>query len=387
MAAKLVTSLGIKPVNSKFWKASLFNMTCPSHFLIYCGDMYSQVLTCNKTGFKEFLDAHEDVTHASLNAVDYSSFYSKLRVSVIEEAIVQLSTILAVKNMPMNGIIPEEVIMASEEEHHTEMTALLLTALRVIPRLPFYFLADEWRLKELNEPSEDLVKSWWEFREKYQMVKGVTNQEYDFLGDEYMRTNKPYIGKFLGTILQFQILEHFNGNGGEHVNIISKISKDKSFKSLLKQRLNEDWFETLQNDFDIYDVDTSAMLEYFRPLENYLEEAPLMQVTQTLLSRTTTPLPTTTPMPTTFPPTPEEQLKPTLPSKKPEHSSKDKKRVDFPPKSNTAIDDTQNETNYTTKAAWIGASIGVLSLLVIVGIIGHKKWKRKPRTNNRRFDA
>lgn len=383
MAEKLVINLGLKKVNSKFWLRSVFNGTCPSHCLLYCADKYSQVITCNKIGFSEYLDAHEDMTRAVLDQMDYStSIYHKFRYSVIDEAISQLSSILAMKTLPMNGLLPEAVIM-NEEKNHNQMTALLITALRIFPKLSYYFLADEFRLKEIENPSDNIVEKWWEYRQKYQMVNGVTNQEWDLLGDPYIESNKPYIGKFLGTILQFQILEHFEHNGEDHINILSRMAKDKSFKNLIRNRLSDNWLTVLDEEFGISDIDSSYMLQYFKPLEKYFENAPTQQVTQTLVSRTTTATPVRKPSTTqTTTPAPITTSVKTV-SIIPKQNTQSK-YTPKPPK--IPVSEEVENSSQTHKAAWVGGLIGIFSLLIILAIVGQKKCRR-PRSNNRRHNV
>lgn len=67
-------------------------------------------------------------------------------------------------------------------------------------------------------------------REVYQKVEGKTNSEFDFLGDPYIISNKPYIGKFFGTLVQFQILEYFQNEVSDGVNILTHMAQDENFK-------------------------------------------------------------------------------------------------------------------------------------------------------------
>lgn len=80
------------------------------------------------------------------------------RYSALDEAVVQLGSILAVENLPYHGILGGNL------DESAKMTKLLLVALRVLPKLAYYMAAEKWRLEEMENSSGDLVESWWNKR-------------------------------------------------------------------------------------------------------------------------------------------------------------------------------------------------------------------------------
>lgn len=305
IAEKFTVNMGFNKAGDDFWKNSLFDRECPSQILTSCSDKFTSVFTCNSTRWTAYLNAHEDMTQVSLNNLNYPAVsYSGFRISALDEALVSLSSILAVKNLPLVGIVPENVFLPQDDDqsdfNHNQLSALLLIALRVLPKLPYYILADTWRIQLLEEAENELtikstIDSWWTARETYQKVEGKTNSEFDFLGDPYIISNKPYIGKFFGALVQFQILEYFQNEVSDGVNILTHMAQDENFKTLLKQRAIYGWPQVLNDNF-YYDVSADSLLDYFKPLAEYMDSAPKEQVTQTVRPKTTT---TTTPKTTT----------------------------------------------------------------------------------------
>lgn len=404
IAEKFIVNMGFNKAGDDFWKNSLFDRECPSQILTSCSDKFTSVFTCNSTRWSAYLNAHEDMTQVSLNNLNYPAVsYSGYRVSALDEALVSLSSILAVKNLPLVGIVPENVFLPQDDDqsdfNHNQLSALLLIALRVLPKLPYYILADTWRIQLLEEAENELtvnstIDSWWAAREAYQKVEGKTNSEFDFLGDPYIISNKPYIGKFFGTLVQFQILEYFQNEVSDGINILTHMAQDENFKTLLKQRAVYTWPQVLNDNF-YYDVSSDALLEYFKPLEQYMDSAPKEQVTQTVRPKTTT---TTTPKTTTPDLTAITSItndEPQIPS-----DSKDRKNEDMiiaPPRNNpprVAVNPAKKvepaqETAATSSvtATWIGALVGLGALSVIVIVVARKKCKRKPVVANRRHEV
>lgn len=113
---------------------------------------------------------------------------------MINEIVQNLGPILAVENLPHHKILDSDIFKTDVYNNTEKKAALLLVALKVLPKLPYYLVADKWRLQQIETPSEDVVGSWWKLRQEIQGVSGNTNQESDFLGDSYINSNRPEIG-------------------------------------------------------------------------------------------------------------------------------------------------------------------------------------------------
>lgn len=82
---------------------------------------------------------------------------SELRGSIFDEAVVGLGSFLAINAMDRVGVVKlrdDDV----GDAYQKQVTLLLLTALRVLPKLAFYYAADTWRL------DENLGKNWGSYR-------------------------------------------------------------------------------------------------------------------------------------------------------------------------------------------------------------------------------
>lgn len=80
---------------------------------------------------------------------------NKLRYSPLDEALVSLMSTIAIKNLHKNDIVSEKVDQNIE---------LLMIALNTLPKLPFYLLADKWRLDLLEDGFTNIESKWWHLR-------------------------------------------------------------------------------------------------------------------------------------------------------------------------------------------------------------------------------
>lgn len=126
---------------------------------------FFRLITCQKLGWKEYLDIHEASINVGLRNQDYYSLPRReIRFSAVDEALQNLGAIIAINNLPLYDFIPKNAFSDETDTYNRKNTALLLTALRVLPKLPYYLLADSWRLDELEFSYGNFTETWWQYR-------------------------------------------------------------------------------------------------------------------------------------------------------------------------------------------------------------------------------
>ncbi|XP_069675484.1 angiotensin-converting enzyme-like protein Ace3 [Periplaneta americana] len=279
-AENMLDKLGLGTLSQKFWKQSWFNSSCPANLVNYCTDGDARVLTCNLTGWTEYLDAFENamkIKHIELANEENSFIYwQNNHYSAIYEAVGGLSSLLATTPQYLKQL---GLLITKDNEAETvelaKASLLLLTAMQTLPKLPYYLAADLWRIEILNNNVTNVTEmnnSWRRFRRDMQLVS-IPEQEniYDFLPDPYIAANKPYLGKFSGIILQFQLLERVL----EEIDLYDFDTTDvfapnKDLKLLLQSGKSVNWLRLLEDIMGIEELDTGPLLSYFRKLESYL---------------------------------------------------------------------------------------------------------------------
>jgi len=159
---------------------------------------------------------------------------------------------------------------------------LLREGLDKIAFLPFGLMIDEWRWKVFSgevKPA-DYTKVWWELRNKYQGVTAPvarTEQDFDPGAKYHVPANVPYVRYFLARLLQFQFhrgLCRAAGYSGplDQCSIYNNKQAGEKLKAMLELGQSRPWPEALKALTGEDRVDGSALVEYFAPLKQWLDE-------------------------------------------------------------------------------------------------------------------
>jgi peptidyl-dipeptidase A len=159
---------------------------------------------------------------------------------------------------------------------------LLHKALEKIAFLPFGLLIDQWRWKVFSGEikPEDYNKAWWDLRLKYQGVAPVTPRGEEFFdpGAKYhVPGNVPYTRYFLADILQFQFHRALSETAGcksilHRCSIYQSKEAGQKLNDMLSLGLSKPWPEALEKIAGTKQIDASAILDYFKPLDAWLDE-------------------------------------------------------------------------------------------------------------------
>ncbi len=154
-------------------------------------------------------------------------------------------------------------------------------ALEKIAFLPFGLLIDRWRWDVFaGTVTPDQYEShWWELREKYQGVKSPvarTASDFDPGAKYHVAGNVAYMRYFLAAVLQFQFhraLCKIAGHTGplHECSIYDNKAAGDAYKKMLALGASKPWQEALYSLTGQREMDASAILEYFAPLQKWLE--------------------------------------------------------------------------------------------------------------------
>eukprot|EP01080_Neovahlkampfia_damariscottae_P000753 gene753-9005_t len=169
-----------------------------------------------------------------------------------------------------------------DESKEGEINRLMLMALRKISFLPFGLLIDKWRWKVFSGeiPPSKYNEEWWNLRRHYQGVDApVTRTENDFdPGAKFhIPANVPYIRYFLAYILQFQFHESLckiSGHTGPlwKCSIANSKSAGDKLQEMLKLGSSKRWQEAIKVITSTDSMDSISILNYFKPLLEFLEK-------------------------------------------------------------------------------------------------------------------
>lgn len=175
------------------------------------------------------------------------------------------------------GLVGDAVV-SEEATINTQMRM----ALSKVAFLPFGLMIDRWRwgVFDGSIKPDQYNAAWWELKAKYQGVAPATARGEDFFdpGAKYhVPGNTPYTRYFLSHVLQFQFYKALcdaAGHEGPLHTCSFADNKDAGAKfwAMLQKGQSQPWPQTLKELTGGESMDASAVLEYFAPLQGWLEK-------------------------------------------------------------------------------------------------------------------
>jgi len=279
------TSMGFPPLPKTFWERSLF--TKPADRDVVCHtsawdvDNFDdlRVKMCIQVRGTDFVTIHHELGHNFYQRAykDQPYLFKNGANDGFHEAIGDAIAL---------AITPEYLhkvgLLESVPQESNDIPELLKQALDRVAFLPFGLMIDQWRWKVFSgeiKPA-DYNKAWWELRLKYQGVAPpVARTEADFdPGAKYhVAANVPYTRYFLAHILEFQFYQALCRESGykgplNRCTFYGSKEAGAKFNKMLAMGQSKPWPDALEVLTGERRVDAGAILEYFAPLQKWLDE-------------------------------------------------------------------------------------------------------------------
>lgn len=279
-AAKLIKALNLGDAEQEILTESVFNSTCPPVLVDWCKPNKVRAITCKDVSIANYIEAHEAVMkivykhNINLHSNNTYILREASRYSAVYEAIPGFVSLLSLNPYALNraGLFPLETF--NYNPNHNRLILQLIMALRDLPKLNFYLAADEWRIKVLMGaiPYAKIPSSWSDFRRNFSHIEA---SDADFLGEPYMLLNKPYIGKFMGMILKYQIYQSFAEELiSDESDLVKHIAEtnDRLVEAMM-QGYGAVWPEMVSDLLAKreYGLEYTGLTDYYKFLDEYLD--------------------------------------------------------------------------------------------------------------------
>ena len=278
-------SLGFAPLPPTFWERSLF--TKPRDRDVVCHasawDIDNQddlrVKMCIQVRDEDFITIHHELGHNFYQrAYKGQPFFFEAGANDGFHEAIGDTIALAVTPEYLQQIGLLDKVPSAD----ADIPLLLKQALDKVAFLPFGLLIDQWRWKVFSGEitPANYNQAWWELRLKYQGVAPpITRSEADFdPGAKYhVAGNVPYMRYFLARILQFQfyraMCKEAGYNGPLHrCTFYNSKAAGEKLNKMLAMGQSQPWPDALEVLTGQRQMDASAILDYFAPLQKWLEE-------------------------------------------------------------------------------------------------------------------
>ncbi len=284
-AENFFVSLGLDPLPETFWERSLFvkpkdrEVVCHASAWNIDWKDDLRIKMCIKKDAEDFQTIHHELGHNYYQrAYNNKSFlYANSANDGFHEA---LGDTVALSVTP--EYLQQIGLLETVPDSSSDIGLLLNMALEKIAFIPFGLLVDQWRWKVFSGEvaPENYNQAWWELREKYQGVM-APNERSDAMFDPgakyHVPGNVPYTRYFLAHILQFQMHRALCEKAGNTLplhrcTIYNNEAAGKALNDMMEMGSSQPWQDALEALTGQRDMDASAIMDYFAPLKDWLDQ-------------------------------------------------------------------------------------------------------------------
>jgi peptidyl-dipeptidase A len=285
-AQDFYVSLGMPALPASYWEKSQFikprdrDVVC--HASAWDMDMQGDVRTktCLKPNEEDFTTIYHELGH-----VYYYLAYNKL--PPIFQAGAHDGFHEAIGDTIVLSMTPEYLasvglVDAPQRSREALVNAQMRMALAKVAFLPFGLMIDRWRwgVFDGSIKPDQYNQAWWQLKAKYQGVAPVEARGEEFFdpGAKYhVPGNTPYTRYFLADILQFQFYKALCDASGfkgplYECSFYGNKAAGKRYEAMLAHGAGQPWQKTLKEFAGTDRMDASAVLEYFAPLQEWLQQ-------------------------------------------------------------------------------------------------------------------
>jgi peptidyl-dipeptidase A len=280
------TSLGMDPLPDTFWERSMLVQPAPPRQAV-CHASAWDVTFSNDLRIKMCIKPQQEdlfVIHHELGHNYYFHAYYTLPILFqqgandgFHEAIgdtIQLSMTPAY--LHTIGLLDK---VATSEQ--ATLNAQMKVALEKIAFLPFGLLVDKWRWDVFagKVKPDQYNQHWWDLKREYQGVvppMARAADDFDPGAKFHVASNTPYMRYFLAAVLQFQFQRALCKAAGftgplHECSIYGNKAAGEAYMKMLRLGASKPWQDALEVLTGQREMDATAILDYFAPLQTWLE--------------------------------------------------------------------------------------------------------------------
>ncbi len=279
------TSVGFEPLPGTFWERSLFvkpvdhEVVCHASAWDIDFEKDVRLKMCIKIDEEDFSVVHHELGH-NYYQMAYASQPFLYRDSANDAFHEAIGDTIALSVTP--AYLKQIGLIDRVPDQSSDIGFLLQRSLEKVAFLPFGYLVDQWRWKVFSGEvgPNDYNSAWWSLREKYQGVAPPaprTEQDFDAGAKYHVPANTPYARYFLAAILQFQFHRALCREAGftgplYQCSIYGNKKAGEKLQRMLAMGLSKPWPEALKALTGEDKMDATAIIDYFAPLKQWLDE-------------------------------------------------------------------------------------------------------------------
>ncbi len=281
---RFFTSLGFDSLPGSFWDRSLF--TRPRDREVVCHasawDLDNRddlrIKMCISPTAEDFVVIHHELGHNFYQRA-YNTLPFLFQNGANDGFHEAIGDAIALSTTP--AYLRQLGLLEQEPGAAADTMLLLQQALDKVAFLPWGLLVDKWRWMVFSGQvaPADYNRAWWDLRTRYQGVglpDARPTDAFDPGAKYHVPGNTPYARYFLAGILQFQfyraMCQAAGATGPLHrCSFYGSREAGRRLDAMLRMGASRPWPDALEALTGSRHIDAGAMLEYFAPLQVWLD--------------------------------------------------------------------------------------------------------------------
>ncbi|XP_045138200.1 angiotensin-converting enzyme-like isoform X1 [Portunus trituberculatus] len=288
LAEEFFTSLGLEPMPISFWQNSLFQkptdreVVCHASAWDFCNGFDYRIKQCTEVTTEYLFTTHHEMGHIQYD-LQYRNQPFVFRDGANPGFHEAVGDVMALSASTPRHLQAVGLLDNVDESFETDINFLYAMALDKIAFLPFGYLMDKWRWEVFrgDTTSSNLNTRWWDMRLSIQGVSPPvprSEEDFDPGAKFHVPANVPYVRYFVSFIIQFQFHSELCKAAGHQgplhrCDIYRSQRAGKLLRDVLSLGKSRPWTEALQRltGGKSNTLDVEPILEYFAPLQSWLE--------------------------------------------------------------------------------------------------------------------
>jgi len=280
------TSIGLDPMPDTFWERSMFlkpddrEVECHASAWDVEWNDDQRIKMCIRQNYEDLSTIHHELGHNYYNHyyVDQPPLYRNGAHDGFHEAIGDAIV------LSMTPGYLEQIGLASDvkSDDKAVINEQMQRALGNVAFLPFGMLVDRWRWDVFDGtiPTAEYNAGWWRLRTELQGIGAPSErgeEHFDPGAKYHIPGNTPYLRYFFAQVLQFQLhqamCEASGHEGPLHTcSVYGSEAAGEPMRKLLSMGSSKPWPDALEAATGSRQMDATALVSYFGPLQGWLEE-------------------------------------------------------------------------------------------------------------------
>ncbi|KAK3605969.1 hypothetical protein CHS0354_019648 [Potamilus streckersoni] len=286
-ADEFYISLGLEKMRDEFWNKSMLEKPEGREVVCHASawDFYNRkdfrIKMCTDITMEDLTTIHHEMGHIQY-FMEYRNQPMPFRDGANPGFHEAIGDVMALSVATPSHLLKIRLLDKVTDDLDSDINFLFNMALEKIAFLPFGLLIDKWRWDVFSGKTTPASYNadWWKLRCKYQGVSPpVSRSEADFdPGAKFhVPSNYPYIRYFVARIAQFQFHKALCQAAGQtgplhKCDIYNSKEAGRLLRSMLSLGSSKPWPDAMEKITGQRNLDASALVEYFKPLQDWLKK-------------------------------------------------------------------------------------------------------------------